>query len=127
MSLRVARALSFLDENEKPTSCIIMLDSECTIATLENSSRTLKPFFLNRKQEMLENMQGVSRYCAMEPVQWIPSELNVSDILTRGTARPEDMGPGSVWQTGPDFLSLPRGSWPVSRNFLYSNTDIVHV
>ena len=123
MSLRVARALSFLDENEKPTSCIIMLDSECTIATLENSSRTLKPFFLNRKQEMLENMQGVSRYCAMEPVQWIPSELNVSDILTRGTARPEDMGPGSVWQTGPDFLSLPRGSWPVSRNFLYSNTD----
>ena len=124
MCLRVARALSYLDNEEKPISCVIMLDSECTVATLENSSRTLKPFFLNRKQEILENMEAVKRYCPIEPIQWISSELNISDILTRGTARPEDVGLGSVWQSGPDFLSLPRGSWPVSREFLSNNKDV---
>ena len=59
MSNRVARALSFLEDEEKPANCVIMLDSECTIAMLDSSSRTLKPFFLNRKQDILENLQSI--------------------------------------------------------------------
>ena len=118
MAVRVARALSPLMPEDCPKSCIIMLDSECTIATLESSSKGLKPFFLNRKQEFLENMDVVKKICPVEPVQWISSELNTSDILTRGTACPADLGLTSAWQKGPDFFSLPRESWPVSRQFL---------
>ena len=118
MAVRVARALDPLNSDERPSSCIIMLDSECTIATLESSSKSLKPFFLNRKQEFLENMDLVRKTCPVEPVQWISSDLNTSDILTRGTARPEDLSLTSVWQKGPDFFSLPRAAWPVSRDFL---------
>ena len=98
-----------------------MLDSECTIATLESSSKSLNPFFLNRKQEIIENLDCISKFFTVEPVHWISSSQNVSDLLTRGTAVPGDIGPTSVWQRGPDFFSLPRERWPVSRKFI---TDV---
>ena len=33
----------------------------------------------------------------------IPSAENIADILTRG-AKPDKLGPGSIWQSGPDWL-----------------------
>ena len=41
MAVRVARALGRVDSNESPKSCVFMLDSECTIAKLESSFRSL--------------------------------------------------------------------------------------
>ena len=117
-SLRVARALNCMEEDLKPKSCVIMLDSECTIATVESPSKNLKPFFLNRKTEILENLDSIRKICPVEPLQWIPTEHNISDILTRGTATPEDIGPNSLWQNGPEFLCLPRDCWPTSREFV---------
>ena len=114
MVLRVVRALQPMED--KPSSSIILLDSECTISTLEISASQLKPFFHNRRAEVLENMVAVSKYCEMEPVHWVASEENASDLLTRGTAKLEDIALGSVWQTGPTFLSLPRMMWPVNRD-----------
>ena len=57
--LRVVRALQPMIE--KPSSSIILLDSECTISTLETSASQLKPFFHNRRSEILENMENVSK------------------------------------------------------------------
>ena len=80
MVLRVVRALQGLDG--PPFSSIIMLDSTCTISTLEASSKILKPFFHNRRGELMENLENIAKYCKVEPVHWIGSENNVADLLT---------------------------------------------
>ena len=49
-------------------------------------------------------------------LHWVASADNPADILTRGSAKLADIGPGSVWQSGPKFLSLPRSEWPVNRD-----------
>ena len=43
---------------------------------------------------------------------WVPTELNVADWNTRGKS-PSELGPGSMWQEGPDFLKLPFDQWPI--------------
>ena len=67
---------------------------------------------------MLENMELVSELCTMEDVHHVPGKLNPADIATRGSTKIEDIGPGSLWQTGPTFLSTPRDCWPVTREFV---------
>ena len=75
MCLRVARALDSNSGEQVTKSCIIMLDSECNIATLESSSRSLNPFFLNCKQEIIENLDSIGKFCKVEPIHWVPSDL----------------------------------------------------
>ena len=43
---------------------------------------------------------------------WIPGHLNVGDLTTKPRG-PEDLGPTSVWQRGPDFLCKDESQWPV--------------
>ena len=119
--LRVVNALQSLDE--KPVSSIILLDSECTISTLESSASQLKPFFHNRRAEILENMESISSMCPIEPVHWVSTTDNPADLLTRGTASLTDIGLFSTWQLGPKFLSLPRDRWPVNRDCLISKSS----
>ena len=114
--LATARALSKLDE--KPSNSVIMLDSECVISCLEENAKKLKPFFHNRRGEMLENMEETKKYCPMEDVHHVPGHLNPADIPTRGLANLEDIGPDSLWQIGPGFLCTPRKGWPVTRDFV---------
>ena len=114
--LATVQALSRLEE--KPTSAIILLDSRCTISSLEENARKLKPFFHNRRGEILDNMDQVRQICPMEDVHHVPGRLNTADIATRGNSSLEDLGPGSLWQTGPSFLCTPRDEWPVTRDFV---------
>ena len=120
MVSRVVEALKHLDV--KPESAIILLDSKCTISLLDASSRILKPFFQNRRAEIIENMETVRKICKMEDPHYVPSALNVADLCTRGTAKVEDVMPGSLWQSGPHFLVLGRDQWPVTRDFV--RTDL---
>ena len=101
-----------------PFSGIMLLDSECTISSLELSSSSLKPFFKNRRAEIIDNLEMSSKLCPMEQVHWVSSENNVADLLTRGEAKLEDIGPDSIWMRGPTFLSSRRGLWPVHRDFV---------
>ena len=112
--LRVVRSLSCMDE--KPRGTIPLLDSECTICTLEAKASQLKPFMHNRRAEFIENMDAISKFCPVEPPHWIASADNPADMLTRGTAKLSDIGLDSTWQRGPKFFSLPREEWPVSRD-----------
>ena len=114
--LTAVLALSRLDE--KPTSSVILLDSTCTISSLEENARKLKPFFHNRRGEMLENMDKVREVCSMEEVHHVSGKLNPADVATRANTKIEDIGPGSFWQTGPTFLCTPREHWPVTRDFV---------
>ncbi len=43
---------------------------------------------------------------------WIPSDLNIADIITRGGS-PKDLKEDSVWQRGPVFLRWPVEDWPM--------------
>ena len=114
--LAVVRALSKMEE--KPRNSIILLDSTYTISSLEENARKLKPFFHNRRGEILENIDAVRELCPMEDVHHVSGKLNPADIATRGTTKLEDIGPGSFWLTGPQFLCSPFELWPVTREFV---------
>ena len=97
---------------------IMLLDSTCSISTLEENARKLKPFFHNRRAEILDNIAEIRKLCPMEDVHFVPGKLNPADIATRGNTKITEMGPGSVWQSGPDFLCSPRSEWPITRDFI---------
>ena len=55
----------------------------------------------------------IQQKCDYEDWHHIPSQENISDILTKG-AVPNELGPDSVWQKGPHWLVLPSTNWPVT-------------
>ena len=119
MMFRVVKALQSTDD--RPSSAILLLDSECTISALEVSSGKLKPFFGNRKSEILENLDKIAQFCDVEETHHVSTDQNPADMLTRGHARLSDLGPNSFWMSGPSFFSLPREHWPVTRDFVKKN------
>ena len=104
--------------SETPGKVTLIGDSECSIAMLEKSGSSLAPYFCNMVGEIGSNLDMISEHRSVEPLQHVSGDLNSSDLPTRGLALPEDLAEGSVWQQGPDFLFLPRESWPISREFV---------
>ena len=51
----------------------------------------------------------------------------MADLCTRGTAKVEDVMPGSLWQSGPHFLVLGRDQWPVTRNFVRTDLPVEEI
>ena len=82
---------------------ILFTDSEIVLAWIRNQGRRLKPFVSSRVEEIQSNVQ---------PAQWkhIPSEHNVADDVSRGISVAEL---SERWQNGPEFLKLPKESWPI--------------
>ena len=111
--LSVVIALQKLDY--PPTSSILLVDSQCAISAVD-STRALLPYFQSRVAEIKENMRHVRQMCPLEDIHYVESSLNPSDLSTKGTARILELGPDSFHQLGPAFLSLPRSSWPVTRD-----------
>ena len=99
-----------------PLWSIMMADSKCAISSVK-STRSLLPYFQNRVAEVKENMGQIGKYCTIEDVKYVESSLNPSDLSTKATAMVSELGPDSFHQTGPDFLSFPRDSWPVADHF----------
>ena len=102
---------------ELPSSVAWLTDSECCIAALEKSSGLLLPFFANRVSEACSLMDQVKEISVLEPIYHVAGPLNIADLATRGEAKPVDLSEDSEWMSGPTFLSQPRESWPVSREF----------
>ena len=119
---RVVKSLQ--TSGSPPFSGIMLLDSECTISSLETSSSSLKPFFQNRRAEIIDNLEKANKMCPMEEVHWVSTDHNIADILTRGEARLEDIGPGSAWLHGPTFFLSRRRFWPVHRNFVRQSLPV---
>ena len=112
LMLTVVRALQKLDH--PPVWSIMLVDSKCAISSV-NTLRSLLPYFQNRVSEIKDNISLVRKICQMEDVSYVESELNPSDLSTRATATLRELGPDSVHQVGPYFLSLGRSDWPVSQ------------
>ena len=99
-----------------PTSSIMMVDSKCSISAVQ-TTKPLLPYFQNRVAEIRDNMDLARKLCPMEDIHYVESALNPSDMSTRATANIAELGPDSIYQSGPEFLCLPRSVWPVSRDF----------
>ena len=110
----VVRALQKLDY--PPVSAVMMSDSKCAISSVQ-TTRSLLPYFQNRVAEIRENIGQIQKYCPVEDVQYVESALNPSDLSTKACSKVSELGPDSLHQTGPNFISLPRGRWPVSGHF----------
>ena len=50
-----------------------------------------------------------------------PTHLNISDLGTHRLARVEDLDSRSTWSQGPDYLSLPRDQWDITRDINSKN------
>ena len=70
--------------------------------------------------EILDNLDETRKYCEVEDFHYVDTSLNPADLATRGTAKLADIGVGSFWQKGPEFLCCARDLWPISREFLSS-------
>ena len=116
MMLAVVLALCRMEES--PVAAIMLLDSRCIISALEMTSSKMLPFFQNRLAEIHENLDSIAEKCRVEQVQWVQTDLNPADLLTRGTAKLVDIGPDSFHQKGPNFMSSPWDRWPVTRSFV---------
>ena len=81
-----------------------LLDSQTVLGAIQRNSYGYQTFFANRVGE-------IQKSSSVDEWWWIPGDLNVADIITRGAA-PEDLQENSVWQTGPEFLKQPVEEWP---------------
>ena len=63
----------------------------------------------------------ISQKTHLEEVFHVASSENIADICTRREASLKNLGPGSVWQSGPLWLCQPRHSWPCNRDFTYKD------
>jgi hypothetical protein len=98
----------------KVTRVIVFSDSECTLAALKKSGALMRPYFANRVSESLMLLKELERLCEeVVEVRHVAGHLNPADLGTRGNVKMADMGPGSPWQVGPEFLKLERDQWPV--------------
>ena len=111
---------------DKPTSLLVILDSRCTIQSVEAEAKILKDFFNNRCEEWDEHRrQWVLQGLEVEPLQHTASAENIADIATKGKVIKELVDETSVWQNGPSFLQYERDStWPINRDMLSGQDSI---
>ena len=88
-------------------------DSLCSVGAIGKPGSSLRPFFRNRVLEIIRTRQQLQEFTEdLAPVSHIPGEENPADVGTRGSVGIVDLGPGSIWQLGPDFIQKEYGSWP---------------
>ena len=112
LMLLVSKSVKF-----KVERIILASDSEAFIAATEKSGGVLGPYLASRVSEFHLNMEEMREKAFVEPLQHVPGVKNIADLVTRGHASVKEVGPGSEWQDGPGFMKLPRGRWPLSREF----------
>lgn len=83
-----------------------IVDSEIVKAMINKESYGFNTFAANRIGEIQQKTDPTEWY-------WIAGDLNIADWLTRGKS-PKELGPDSLWQTGPEFLKWPLEEWPIS-------------
>ena len=120
-----------LEYEELPSKILIGGDSETVLAAREKSCGALGEYFGNRIGECWD-LQG--KMSDLVPVglsgdgEWyhMPSRYNAADRPTRLNSKPADLGIGTEWQDGPNYVQLPFQDWPWERNFAARKmTDVV--
>lgn len=81
-----------------------LLDSQMVLGAIQRDSYGFQTFFANRIGE-------IQKTGAVGDWWWIPGNLNIADIITRG-ASSKDLDEDSMWQNGPEFLKRSENKWP---------------
>ena len=79
------------------------------------------PFMHTRLAEIFNLRDKISQKTHLEEVFHVTSSDNVADICTRRETSLSNLGPGSVWQSGPPWLSQPCYSWPCNADFSFKD------
>ena len=107
--LKVVRAL-----DQQVHRVVLAGDSMCALMSVKREGACFKPYFQNRVGEIRNNLTEVAGLVdVLEESLKVAGSMNPTDICTRGLAMPDDVSEDSTWMKGPDFLSLPRDSWPL--------------
>ena len=93
----------------------LVTDSACFIAAINRSGATLHPYLANRVAEITHCLSELRQEFGgvIKSFSHIEGKLNPADMGTRPGIRLSNLGPGSKWQAGPEFLKLPRNRWPL--------------
>lgn len=81
-----------------------LLDSQTILVAIQRDSYGFQTFFANRVGE-------IQKASSANDWWWIPGDLNIADIMTRGAVS-EDLRGDSVWQNEPEFLKRSVEEWP---------------
>ena len=99
----------------KFASVSMFTDSMCSLGSLSKTGGLLRPFFSNRVSKIKRIREQLQELVnELPPVHHIPGSSNPADRGTRGHALLRDLGSGSLWQEGPDFLRQPYTEWPTT-------------
>ena len=78
---------------------------------------SFNPFMYSRLSYLHHTLDYIRKQAKVMPIQYIPSKENIADKATTSKTSLSMLGPESLWQTGPQWLSLLRIQWPASRSF----------
>ena len=108
-ALLSARLRSFITREMKISFAKIyhVVDSNIVKGMIKKASYGFNTFEGNRVGEIHRNSDP-------QEWHWVEGELNIADILSRG-ASPIELGEGTTWQRGPDFLQLDESEWPLDK------------
>ena len=98
-------------------SIIHVVDSMIVCSQIQKDSYDFKTFVATRVSEIQSKTNGRDWY-------WIEGKLNPADLLTR-PCKPIILNSNSLWQSGPEFLSLPFELWPISQEYALELPDKV--
>ena len=115
----MSKAVSLYDGGFSVASCLG--DSTCVISALEKNATAFNPYMHTRLSEIYNLREKISQRTHLEEVFHVNSLDNIADICTRRESSLQNLGPGSVWQSGPLWLCEPRHSWPCNRDFTYKD------
>ena len=113
----MAKAVSLYDGRFSSASCLG--DSTCIISALEKNATAFNPYMHARLLEIHNLRDKNFQKTNLEEVFHVASSENLADVCTRREASLKNPGPRSKWQFGPEWLCLPRHSWPCNRDFTF--------
>ena len=87
-----------------------IVDSSIILGMITNVSLKFDTFTAPRVTEIQMNT-------AVEEWVWTSTDQMPADLGTRGKCTVSDLGVGTMWRNGPDWLKCPESSWPVRSDF----------
>ena len=102
---------------ETPSEVHILGDSTCVISAMDKVATSFNPYMHSRISDIHHTLEVIGKQAKVLPIQHIPSKENIADIATRTETLVSTIGPESIWQIGPKWLTQPRTEWPATRAF----------
>merc|ERR1712163_105962 len=103
---------------DTPSGVHILGDSTCVISALDKVATCFNPFMHSRISDIHHTLEVIGKQAKVHPIQYIPSKENIADIATRSETQVSTLGPNSIWQLGPAWLSKPSKDWSATRSFI---------